>query len=159
MARERPLKRPAQAFTVVEVLVAIGICLSVLLVAFPAATNFYLWQAHQELRLAASTLTTAILQEQHHAICTGGSSADYLMMQSDGSGYQIIRGTVPSGNIAVTNAARQKIHLDTTDLSIISFNANGVPRYYGQLRLRHDDLPETKMFLQVQPVTGRIVLN
>ena len=159
--KTRSLSREAdaRAFTVIEVLVALGICLSVLLVAFPAATNFYVWQAHQELKLAAATLSTAILQEQHHAICAGGSSGDYLMKHKDGLHYRIYRDMSPSGTVQLTHASRQKVHIETTELDVISFKASGVPRYYGQLLLRHEDLPKETLLLQVQPITGRVVIN
>jgi|GEM_PF-5759415 len=146
-------------FTLVELIAGVGVVLVITAFLFPAVTCLRAAMAKAEVQTAAEIVKLDLARLQQKGMLAEAADQEVFVLDPDWGGYKFIRNEeddwyafrfsqIGAGKIKFTNSGFPKIR----------FGSDGGPVNMARLYLGHADVPDYLIVIQVQPVTGQILV-
>lgn len=146
-----------QGFTLIEVVIALSL-FSLLEVCF--YPGYQVLQNHAKilkLNNACNFLTLELSAMQTRAFYVNDNHIQILKIHSDGKGYDLSMEQGENKTVMLAELGWGCINLFCSNN--IQFLPGGAPKSYANIIMQLKDTPNIKKVVEVQPITGRIVVT
>lgn len=147
------VKDRQRGYLLLEMLAMIFVMLTVMGGIFLEGRSLEKVYYKQQIRLAAQQLAGDLRRLQRDAAYFSISYLDVVRPD----GYQISRNALVRESYLFKNYGCDGVYF-RAHLYSLSFSTDGVPRSSGSYVLGHKKLPDCRYFVEVQPVSGRVLV-
>lgn len=152
-------RQSSRGFTLVELIAGVATILVLAGFLFPASTYLHKVLAKAEVETAAEILRLDLTRLQHRSMLAGPAVQEFMLVDADHGGYKFARNESEFWyQLRFNQTQAGKVRFADSRSARVQFGFEGGPGNMVKLYLQHDDLPDYILTVQVQPVTGQILI-
>jgi prepilin-type N-terminal cleavage/methylation domain-containing protein len=146
-----------KGFTLVEVVIALAVLLTTEAVFYSSYEVLQKRARTIKLNNACNLLVLELSAMQTRAFYVNDGLTQSIKVHTDGSGYDLNKGTEQTKTVKLSQLGWGCLKLFC--VNDVQFLPGGVPKVYAKIIVQVRDDEKLKKIVEVQPVTGRIVVK
>lgn len=147
-----------QGSLLLELILGSAMVLTIWVASLPAVQGFVRAGKVVKLNAATKLLAMDIVEVQRKSIYQNVGNKYFLSIANDGKSYKIFCNTKVIKKIQFHSRWGEGVQISSLSKRI-SFSSNGTPEQYSNLKLTLAKTPKLVQYIEVQPVTGRVVIT
>lgn len=149
-----------KGFALLELIAGLAIFLFMLVISLPMWQGFVQISEMAKVNNVCRLLATDIADIQNKSLFRNlGDPAYLIMLDRYGDGYKIIKDKTIVKNVRFSELGLDPVIATCANTNRISFSANGSPQRAVSVNVYSKNNNLKRKYVEVQPVTGRIVIE
>lgn len=145
-----------RGYLLIEIAVAISLVLGTVLLSFKGIDYYKDYLAKVQLRAAANIVVSDLIYLQQKSLFDGDMSS--YKMDTERNGYIIKSSKSCIKKVDFAQIGCSNVYFNQYSVRI-AFSNNGRPKGTYNLEIRHGGLKDVYYIIDIEPVTGRVVLH